>query len=640
MRKEFFLIVFSFLLFTCQPGLKQDKRNDRISIDTDAGLKGLVITYPSDKSLFPPDITSPVFRWKDNTKRADLWIIIIELPNGDTIKAERATKSWKPDDDEWEFIKTQTTGRTATVNLYGVNKKKPGKQLSGYQITISTSEDEVGDCIFYREVTLPFIEAVKDPSKIRWRYGSISSEEQPPVVLEKLPVCGNCHSFSRNGNILGMDIDYANDKGSYAMVDVKEEINLNLKSIISWSNYRKEDKTLTFGLLSQVSPDGNYAVSTVKDRSVFVPVDNLEFSQLFFPIKGILTVYSRSDKKFRSLPGADDPNFVQSSPSWSPDGKYIMFARSKVYENKDLGNRSTVLLSPEECSDFINRNQLFLYDLYRVPFNNGKGGKPEPIKGASENGKSNYFAKYSPDGKWIVFCQASSFMLLQPDSKLFIIPAEGGDARMLKYNTDRMNSWHSWSSNSRWIVFSSKANGPYTQLFITHIDENGNDSPPILLENFTSSDMAANIPEFVSKKAGAIRRINEAFIDKISTDRIGLDYKALLDWEGIQLIKLGKYKEAEKKYKDILEVEPLDLKANYHLGVVLAYQKQFSEAEIQFNKIIASHPNHALSYEMIGMIKFEHGESDMAIKNLKYALQLNPNLEMARKTLEELEKKP
>jgi len=25
---------------------------------------------------------------------------------------------------------------------------------------------------------------------------------------------------------------------------------------------------------------------------------------------------------------------------------------------------------------------------------------------------SNYFAKYSPDGKWIVFCKAKSFMLL------------------------------------------------------------------------------------------------------------------------------------------------------------------------------------------------------------------------------------
>src|ERR1017187_6838874 len=90
-------------------------------------------------------------------------------------------------------------------------------------------------------------------------------------------------------------------------------------------------------------------------------------------------------------------------------------------------------------------------------------------------------------------------MLLQPDSALYIIPAEGGEARRLKCNTARMNSWHSWSPNSRWLVFSSKANSPYTQLFLTHIDEQGESSPPVVLANFTAPDRAANIPEFVNR---------------------------------------------------------------------------------------------------------------------------------------------
>ena len=67
-------------------------------------------------------------------------------------------------------------------------------------------------------------------------------------------------------------------------------------------------------------------------------------------------------------------------------------------------------------------------------------------------------------------------MLLQPDSELYIIPAGGGAARRLQCNTSRMNSWHSWSPNSRWLVFSSKAESPYTQLFLTHIDEQGESS--------------------------------------------------------------------------------------------------------------------------------------------------------------------
>ena len=91
----------------------------------------------------------------------------------------------------------------------------------------------------------------------------------------------------------------------------------------------------------------------------------------------------------------------------------------------------------------------FLFDLYRIPYNDGKGGSPEPLEGASNNGMSNYLAKYSPDGKWIVFCKAKSYMLLQPDSELYIIPAEGGKARRLRANTIRMNSWHSWSPNGK-----------------------------------------------------------------------------------------------------------------------------------------------------------------------------------------------
>ena len=93
---------------------------------------------------------------------------------------------------------------------------------------------------------------------------------------------------------------------------------------------------------------------------------------------------------------------------------------------RGITNEGSVLLTEKECEEFLKGGKKFLFDLYRIPFNDGKGGKAEPIAGASNNGMSNYFAKYSPDGKWIVFCKAKSFMLLQPDSELYIIPARRG----------------------------------------------------------------------------------------------------------------------------------------------------------------------------------------------------------------------
>jgi hypothetical protein len=62
-----------------------------------------------------------------------------------------------------------------------------------------TSRDEVGAPIFDREVNLPFGAAVRNPAKlIRWRFGATCSQEQPPVVLEKMPVCGNCRDRREN----------------------------------------------------------------------------------------------------------------------------------------------------------------------------------------------------------------------------------------------------------------------------------------------------------------------------------------------------------------------------------------------------------------------------------------------------------
>lgn len=575
---------------------------------------GLTVTYPLDGTLFPPEIVAPTFRWQDGHPESDAWVVTLRFDDDEgPLKVVTGAPTWRPSRGQWETIKRRSLEEPAEVTIQGIRRAMPGQVLSEGRVEISTSQDEVGDSIFYREVILPFMDAVVDPSRIRWRYGAISSETQPPVVLGNLPVCGNCHSFSADGNVLGMEVDSGNDKGAYAVVPVEEETVLAKEKIISWGDYKRSPDEPTFGLLCQVSPDGKYVVGTVKDQALAIYTPDLMFSQLFFLIKGIMCIHDREEKRFFALPGADDKAFVHTNATWSPDGKHIVFARSKAHDLDVFRRQKRALIGDKEAEAFVERIGTYRYDLYRIPFNEGRGGVAEPLAGASHNGKSNYFAKYSPDGKWIVFCKARSFMLLQPDSELYIIPAEGGEARRMHCNTARMNSWHSWSSNSRWLVFSSKVNSAYTQLFLTHVDEQGNDTPPVLLEQFTSPDRAANIPEFVPRRPDAIQVIRERYVDDLSYVRAGEAFGMGEDYEGA----VGALRKA-------VALNPRSAEAHGQLGFALFKLGRLEEAIVHYEKALALDPRDDRAHNGLGFVKSRQGKLDEAEKHFREALRLNP----------------
>ncbi len=575
----------------------------------------LVMEYPLDGTVFPPEISAPAFRWQEEGVHADLWLVTIEFADGrGRLHCFAQQSAWRPATRVWEQIKSRSREGPALVTVIGVHRKASARVLSAGRVTLRTSSDKVGAPLFYREVNLPFVDAVKDPSTIRWRFGAISSTAPPPIVLENLPVCGNCHSFSADGAVLGMDIDYANDKGSYALAAVGKSMTLDKKAIITWSDYKRDEAEPTFGLLSQVSPDGRFVVSTVKDESVFVPKPGLDFSQLFFPVKGILCIYDRQTGTFQSLPGADDPKLVQSNPTWSPDGRHIVFAATEAYKLRRAGDQHGVLLSPAECREFLVEGKPFQFNLYRIPFNEGQGGKPEPLAGASFNGKSNFFPKYSPDGKWIVFCQAQNYMLLQPDSELYIIPAEGGAARRLRANTRRMNSWHSFSPNGKWLVFSGKPDSAYTRLYLTHLDEQGESTPPVVLDRLTAPDRAANIPEFVNADLTAIRHIQEQFIDDVSYARGAWQY-----------LKSNDYEDAERQARKALELNPKSFDALRYLGLALFGREQYDEAIRYLSEAARAKPSAGEIEVDLGGVFLARGLLNQAVNHLRKALELTPN---------------
>ena len=580
-------------------------------------VESLEITYPLNGTVFPADITPPVFRWKANRNGIDVWKIEVFVEGSrQLLSAETDQTQWKPEAEQWETIKRSALGKEIQISIEGGNDTE---MLSSSSVVIFISEDDVGAQVFYREVPLPFNFARKNLETIRWHLGDVSVDKPSKVMMSSIPLCGNCHSFSKNGGVIGMDVDYGNDKGSYVIAALEEVTTITPEKVISWSDYRREDGEMTFGLLAQISPDGRFAVSTVKDRSIFVPKDDLFYSQLFFPIKGILAIYDCEKKEFWALPGADDPEFVQSNPIWTPDGKSIVFARAPVHHIPEAEQSTQAVLPVSVAADFIEGRTGFQFDLYRIPFNEGKGGEAEPIPGASNNGMSNYFARVSPNGKWIVFTQAKNFMLLQPDSKLFIMPVEGGTPREMTCNTPEMNSWHSWSPNGKWMVFSSKFMGAYTRLYLTHIDEEGRDTPPVLLENFYSTDRASNIPEFVNLQERIWERIEDNFTSS-ETHLSTLAENRFIneDLEG-----------AVEAFSLAISKNPNEPSIYFRRGDVKMAMKDYHGAIEDYTQSIAFGPNFSVAFKNRGDAKFKLGHYLDAVTDYDNAIKIQPNFQKA-----------
>jgi tetratricopeptide (TPR) repeat protein len=618
-----------------------------------AAPSSISIDYPPAGTIFPPDFAAPTFLWRDEAQGVTAWRIEVAFaggaaslhvkpagermrigeidrrcvsPNNELPKLtpqQAATRTWKPDTPTWETIKRHSGAGAATVTITGFRSTNPGQAVSRGGVTIRTSTDPVGAPIFYRDVPLMPSELEKGVIKplaksavplIAWRLRNVA-EPRSGTLMQGLPTCANCHSFSGDGKTLGMDLDGPqNDKGLYAIVSVQPQMSIRSADVVSWSSFRGElGSQLREGFMSQLSPDGQYVATTIRPPGTDVQqlyyVANFKdyrFLQVFYPTHGVLAWYNRATGKLQPLPGADDPRYVQANAVWSPDGKYLVFARADAKDAYPPGAR------PAAYANDPNEPQI-QYDLYRIPFNNGQGGRPEPIAGASRNGMSNSFPKVSPDGRWIVYVQSRNGQLMRPDSQLYIVPWSGGAARRMRCNTPLMNSWHSFSPNGRWMVFSSKSRSPYTQMYLTHLDEAGSDTPAILVENATADNRAVNIPEFVNVPPNGVLKI----------DTPATDFYRLYD-AAFELSGKGRYAEAVLEWRKALALDSEDARAHHNFAFALAGAGKPDEAVWHYRKALQLNPAYAEAHHNLGLALIEKGEREEAVAHYQKALEINP----------------
>ncbi|HWI58960.1 MAG TPA: hypothetical protein VNZ22_17175, partial [Bacillota bacterium] len=206
-----------------------------------------------------------------------------------------------------------------------------------------------------------------------------------------------------------------------------------------------------------------------------------------FDARSDLRIYRVDSNAVVTPPAIALPERNETWPAWSPDGHYLYYC-------------SAPMLSAEQF-------RKVRYDLMRIRYeiDCDQWGEPEVLLSAQESGLSAAQPKPSPDGRFLLFglCKYGNFPIYQSNSDLHVIDLQTRQCRRLEINSEQADSWHCWSSNSRWIVFSSKRlDGLFARPFFSYVDEQGHFHKPFLLpqaepEFYDSCLNTFNVPELI-----------------------------------------------------------------------------------------------------------------------------------------------
>ena len=293
--------------------------------------------------------------------------------------------------------------------------------------------------------------------------------------------CMNCHSFANRDPSRMILHSRAAFSGTLLSID-RRTVKLDTKT----------DSTVSPFVYPYWHPSGKFiAFSVNSTKQVFLNHDPNRVE--VFDTASDVIVYDVENNTVIASETTKSPEHFETFPTFSPDGKWLYFCTSKAVDNM-----------PEDY-------RKVRYGLVRTPFDEEKGipgDTLEVVYDAPADSMSVSFPRISPDGNYLAFTLHGygNFSVWHKDADIRIMSLKDGtiiDSSRL--NSDDVESYHCWSSNSRWLVFSSRRDdGLFTKPYISHIDADGNASKPFLMPQknpikfYRNLMFSYNIPELVS----------------------------------------------------------------------------------------------------------------------------------------------
>lgn len=383
---------------------------------------------------------------------------------------------------QWKKVVGQSAGKDVQVTIM-VRQQKQWVAYRPFAWHVST--DEIDPCLVYRLV---------EPGYELWNKMGIyerqlsSYDERTLLVNTQFDRnCMNCHSFNQRNP--SQFLFHMRDKraGTYFVSEGE------VKRISG--KFGERVRSLVYPYWH---PSGRYvAFSTNTTRQAFhrgAP-NRIEV----FDLASDVLVYDRERDEVLTDSALASPAVFETFPTFSPDGKTLYFC------------------SADTCA-MPGEFQKVKYSLCSIGFDaDSKRFLPpvDTLYASTTGGQSVSFPRVSPNGRYLVYTLSSygNFSIWHKDADLYLLDLQTGESHPLsELNSNDVESYHSWSSNSRWMVFSSRRlDGLHTRLYLAHIDEQGRPSKPFLLPQarpdfYDNYRFSYNIPEIVNGKVELNRR--------------------------------------------------------------------------------------------------------------------------------------
>jgi len=376
---------------------------------------------------------------------------------------------------KWKALLADNRGKL--INFEISIKLENGERIKYDPISIHISSESIDPYLCYRMIN-PGYESWSGMKIIQ---RSLEDFSESSIFENQLLEgnCMNCHTFLKQNPEEFLIHVRGSLYGTY-FVEGKEITRRNLRT----------ENMIANAVYPAWHPEGRYVVFSSNEVLQVIHMMPGKRNE-FYDQSSKLVIFDPDLNTMKEIGGNDTIEYIGTFPCWSPCGKYLYYCRTEQLEG-------TFDLSKQK------------YDLARRPFDpiSGLFGNVEVLLDAQETGKSISLPGISPEGDYLLFTMHDygTSPVWHKESDLYMLDLNVGKFNKMDLNSSEVESYHSWSTNGKWIVFSSKrGDGITARPYLAYFGSPDDVGKPFVLPQkdptlYKRLDLSFNRPEFVTGK--------------------------------------------------------------------------------------------------------------------------------------------